>query len=123
MDQLLAHLAGDYILQSRWMAEEKTKSWTPAIVHGLVYTLPFALITTNLVALSVIASTHVLIDHFRLAKRAMWLRDRLAPSSHWTTWDVYKEAGHPTHKFFWLMVVIDNSIHLIINYAALSRWG
>ncbi len=33
-ESLLAHLVGDYLIQSDWMATEKVKRWWPAIVHG-----------------------------------------------------------------------------------------
>jgi hypothetical protein len=45
---LLAHLAGDYLLQSDWMATQKVRRWWPAVVHGLTYLLPFLLITRSL---------------------------------------------------------------------------
>ncbi|MBT2390812.1 DUF3307 domain-containing protein [Streptomyces sp. ISL-1] len=32
-ESLLAHLAGDYLIQSDWMATEKVKRWWPAVVH------------------------------------------------------------------------------------------
>lgn len=41
MPQLLAHLFGDYILQSDWMANNKTKWSWPALVHALLYSLCF----------------------------------------------------------------------------------
>jgi hypothetical protein len=41
MTQLLAHLFGDYILQSDWMAQNKTKRSWPAFVHALIYSLCF----------------------------------------------------------------------------------
>ena len=34
---ILAHLVGDYLIQSDWMASEKTKKWWPAIAHGITY--------------------------------------------------------------------------------------
>ena len=40
-DQILAHLIGDYLLQSHWMAQEKTKRSIAAAVHAVSYTLPF----------------------------------------------------------------------------------
>jgi hypothetical protein len=44
--QIVAHLVGDYVLQSDWMALEKTepgrKGWIAALVHGLVYTIPLS---------------------------------------------------------------------------------
>lgn len=42
---LLAHLVGDYLIQSDWMANEKTKRWWPAWAHALTYGLPFLLVT------------------------------------------------------------------------------
>jgi len=60
---LLAHLIGDYILQSDWMANEKTKRWWPAWAHALTYGLPFLLVTQSPLALAVIIVTHAVIDH------------------------------------------------------------
>lgn len=34
--QLIAHLAGDYIFQSDWMANEKTSKWFPAVARARV---------------------------------------------------------------------------------------
>ncbi|MFD4210556.1 DUF3307 domain-containing protein, partial [Micromonospora tulbaghiae] len=63
---LLAHLAGDYLLQSHWMATEKSKRWWPAWAHALTYGLPFLLITQSPAALAVIVGTHAVIDRYRL---------------------------------------------------------
>lgn len=41
MLQLIAHLCGDYLAQSQWMAENKTKRSWPAFVHALLYSLCF----------------------------------------------------------------------------------
>jgi hypothetical protein len=41
MPQLLAHLFGDYIFQSDYMAQNKTKRSWPAFVHALLYSLCF----------------------------------------------------------------------------------
>ncbi|MGW4803092.1 DUF3307 domain-containing protein [Kitasatospora sp. NPDC004272] len=51
---LLAHLAGDYLLQSDWMAAEKTKRWWPAWAHALTYGLPYVTVTRSVPALAVI---------------------------------------------------------------------
>lgn len=105
----LAHLVGDYLLQSHWMATEKTKRWWPAIVHGLVYTIPFLFITQSPAALVVIAGTHIVIDHYRLARHLSWFKNLLGPrpllryEHHWAdgtiqTWASdtrrYDDADH-----------------------------
>lgn len=61
-DQILAHLVGDYILQSHWMATEKTKQSVAAGVHAVTYTLPFLFLTWSPWALAFICGTHFLID-------------------------------------------------------------
>ncbi len=125
MEQLLAHLAGDYLFQSRWMATFKVERWWPAVVHGVVYTLPFLLLTTEFLALAVIGSTHILIDRFRLGKLLQWLVDRIGPRDGWTSWTEFRDhnGGKPEYLHFWLMVINDNTLHLLINFFALKWWG
>jgi hypothetical protein len=116
---VLAHLVGDYLIQSDWMASEKTKRWWPAIAHGATYTLPYALITQSPWALVVIASTHVVIDHYRLARHVCWLKNQLAPRRFRSTWQDSKATGYPSDKpiwmAVWLMIIADNTMHLLIN--------
>ena len=60
-DQIVLHAIGDYVLQSDWMATEKTKRSIPALAHAVVYTfaVPFAartlVFTVAWVSLGVIA--------------------------------------------------------------------
>jgi hypothetical protein len=79
-DQLLAHAIGDYVLQSDWMALEKTKKNIAALAHALCYTLPFLFLTTSLPALGFIFSTHFLIDRWRLARYVVWAKNFLSPA-------------------------------------------
>lgn len=61
-DQFVAHLVGDYLTQSHWMATCKTKRFLPAAIHAVVYTATFLFLTWNPLALLVIGGTHFLID-------------------------------------------------------------
>ena len=120
---IIAHFIGDYWLQSGWMANEKTKRWWPAIVHGVVYTIPFLLVTQSPLALFVIASTHIVIDRYRLAKYITFSKEHLAPKSWWPTWEDAKDnAGFPSTVppwlSFWLLFITDNTLHMVINFAA-----
>jgi hypothetical protein len=82
-DQLVAHAIGDYLLQSDWMATKKRTSIGVACVHAWVYTLcfmPFVLWRDDgMAALSVIFTTHALIDHYGLARYVVWAKNFLAP--------------------------------------------
>lgn len=121
---ILAHLWGDYVLQTDWMAQEKTRRWWPALVHGLLYTLPFLLITHAPAALVVIAGTHVLIDRWRLAKYVVWARGQLGPARYRPSWPPTASGmreGTPDWLGMWLLFIVDNAIHLAINVGAI-RW-
>lgn len=138
MIQLLLHLVGDYWLQTQWMAENKVKRHWPALVHALVYSLPFLLVGSAQ-AWAVIFLTHVVIDRYSLAKYGIfaknWLRDvrRVEESpfkgrAHytWTPWSLCKSnfgmrPDVPRWLSFPVYVACDNTLHLAINYAAL-RW-
>jgi hypothetical protein len=144
MIQLILHLWGDYLTQSDWMAQNKTKHWWPAICHATVYSLPFLLIGSWKAAL-VIWSTHAVIDRYRLARYLCWAKNFLAPmhsvevvrveqgtsakvhklaSPWWHPWALCKGTGYhgATEPFLavWLMILADNTLHLTINYLALA---
>lgn len=116
---VLAHLVGDYLIQSHWMAVEKVNRWWPAIAHGLTYTLPYALVTQSLVALAVIAGSHIVIDRYRLAKHVVWLKNLAAPKAYRAP---HTATGYPEDTppwlAVWLLIIADNTIHLLINTAA-----
>jgi hypothetical protein len=119
---VLAHLTGDYLIQSDWMAIEKTKRWWPAIVHGVTYTAPYALVTQSLPALLVIGLTHIVIDRYRLARYVVFVKNFLAPVKSWPVWRECRTTGYPSDRpewlTVWLMIVADNTIHLLINTGA-----
>jgi len=75
MIQLILHLIGDYVTQSDWMAQNKTKRFAPAAAHAVVYSLPFLLLGPSWLAFAVILVTHFLIDRYRLARFVVWLKN------------------------------------------------
>lgn len=121
---LLAHLVGDYLLQSHWMATEKTKRWWPAWAHALTYGLPFLLVTQSPAALAVIVVTHAIIDRYRLARHVVWAKNLIAPAGYRRTWEECKGTGYPPDTppwlAVWLMIIADNTLHLVINVAAVT---
>lgn len=79
MPQLILHLLGDYVYgQSDWIAENKSKYWWPAILHTLLYSLPFLLIA-DCYAVLAIAITHCIIDRYRLARYVIWIKNFMCP--------------------------------------------
>lgn len=82
-EQLVAHAIGDYVLQSDWMANEKTKQSLAAAVHALSYALPFLFLRPSVAAFAVIVGTHFLIDRWRLARFVVWVKNFAAPCEAW----------------------------------------
>lgn len=123
MEQLLAHLVGDYILQTDRQANLKRKSLVQAFIHATTYTLPFLFLTQSPWAILMIWLSHGLIDHFGIASYIVRLKNSLGA---WDARNTYVTAtGYPdTAPDFlkiWLLIVADNTIHLLINYSSI-RW-
>ena len=123
MQEILAHLVGDYILQSDWMAQEKTRSTLAAASHAVVYGLPFIALGPSAAALLIIIASHLVIDRMRLARYVVFGKNFLAPRSQWPRWERCRSTGYdegrPAWLAVWLLIIADNTIHLLINHLAL----
>lgn len=137
MIQLILHLIGDYVTQSDWMAQNKTKSTWAAFCHATVYSLPFLLIA-SFQAWLIIWATHLLIDRFRLARYVVYAKNILLGPAFWgfgystqvgsealdkLKWSDCSATGYhkdaPPWLSVWLMIAADNTLHLAINYGAI----
>lgn len=120
----LAHFIGDYVLQSDWMAVNKTSRWWPAIAHAGTYGLPFLLLTQDPWALSIIVGTHLVIDRYRLARHVIWVKNFVGPRGSNPPWKSCSATGfapnRPQWLTVWLMIITDNTIHITINSLALT---
>lgn len=124
-DQLLAHAVGDFLLQSDWQATSKTNKWVAAVVHVVLYGLPFLLLTRSTLALAVIVLSHLVIDRWRLARHVSWAKNFIAPSSAWPRpWRECSGTGYdaskPPFMSVWLMIIVDQILHVTINALALK---
>jgi hypothetical protein len=124
-NQLFAHVIGDYLLQSDWMATEKVKQNTAAIAHAFAYTLPFICLTdSRLTALVIIYASHFIVDRFRLAKYVCYLKNFFAPRAYWHKWEDCDQTGYhkdrPAWLAVWLMIIADNAIHVFLNAVSIQ---
>lgn len=121
-DQLVLHALGDYVLQSDWMAQQKTKRSFAAAVHATTYAAPFFLLRPSAAALAVIVATHVMIDRWRLARFVVWAKNFLGTGNR--PWKECSATGYPPTTppwmAVWLMIIADNVMHVAINGFALK---
>lgn len=123
---ILAHLLGDYVLQSHVMAVRKTSSWRWAFIHAAFYSLPFLALllwlgvgaSDALGALAIIGGTHALIDRYRIAARWCAFYGVGHPGL-WTKREGFEYP--PPFLGVWLTIIVDNTMHLCIN-AAVFGW-
>lgn len=110
------HFIGDYLTQNNWLAQKKTSDIKIAFLHALIYSLPFLLFINLSSPLSfigwlVIFISHGLIDRYRLAQ--YWIK-----LVNWS-WSETENFGYgsktPAWLSTWLMIIIDNTWHIIIN--------
>jgi hypothetical protein len=142
MEQLLLHAIGDYWIQSDWMALNKAKKTFNCLVHCLIYTSCFLLLTVSWKALAFIFLTHFIIDRFPIIVRKLiywknhfplgYPRWELCASTGYyddspyntvkPSKDIIKKIGLPRHFFItiWLYIISDNILHLLCNFLALK---
>lgn len=143
-DALIAHAIGDYVLQSDYMASNKTKSSVVAAVHAVTYSIPFLFLTLSPAAIAFIAATHFVVDRWRLARYVVWAKNFLAPK-HIFDFGVARPAamvkfedleveavyrrnhpwsecsktgyheGRPEWMSVWLLIIVDNVMHVLMN--------
>lgn len=127
MNQTLAHLLGDYVLQNDWEALNKTSRWLPAFTHAAKYTAAFLPVTKSPKALAVIGGTHLLIDHYRVAIPLSWAKNQIGVPQDYRYEYSRDNAGYaqdkPAWMSVWLMIIADNTLHMLINDWAVKRWS
>jgi hypothetical protein len=102
----MAHLLGDWLLQTEWQAENKRTRWRALFTHIVVY---HAVVLAVLLwqagparpllfaVVLFLAVTHTLLDHFTVVPlmRALRITVKREPER-------------------WLMVAVDQSVHLLL---------
>jgi hypothetical protein len=125
VDQIVAHLVGDFILQSDWMAREKFRNSWACFVHVVTYTLPFLLLTQEPVTLLIIAGTHFMIDRWRLPRFLIWAKNMPFPGRRPFSecWRTGFPPDMPDDLSRLLYIIIDGTCHILINGAAIYYFG
>jgi hypothetical protein len=113
---LLGHLAGDYLLQNEWMAQNKAKNtwigWMAATLHCMVYTWTVCLFMWNfqLIWFVAVFFSHFFIDKFAFGK---WYLKHLK-GLDMMNYDTPIRAGFNAVIY----TVTDNTMHLILMWGA-----
>lgn len=96
---IMGHLAGDFLFQTRWMAERKRHDFLVLSIHSLIYTAVVWLFSLGFGGLSLSALIVLFLSHFFLDKRFFveWWTKNITGSSE-----------------TWISIVIDQTFHLLV---------
>lgn len=125
-DQIVAHLVGDYVLQSHWMATQKTQRTFVALIHVITYSAGFWFLVPSIKAMAFIVISHFFIDRFRLARYVVLIKNCMAPPQHISNLLESYDAltgyplGTPVWLSVWLTILADNTLHLLCNGLAIT---
>lgn len=100
---LIAHLFGDFIFQTNWMAVNKANRTNSLLFHALTYTLTIFLFASVFsVKLSVWAILLIFVSHCILDRRSF---------PKWWVKTVMRVHGRETD---WLVIMVDQAFHVFI---------
>ena len=100
---LIAHLFGDFIFQTNWMAVNKADRTHSLLFHSLAYTLTiFIFASVFSVPLSIWAIALVFVSHCILDRRVF---------TQWWVKTVMKVDGPEAD---WLVIMVDQAFHVFI---------
>lgn len=97
---LVGHLVGDFVLQTRWMAERKATQWLPLMAHCLLYTLVIVLFALPAGGLSLPAVALVFFSHAVLDRRFFV--------------DFWARRVTGAQDTPWLKVMLDQTWHIVV---------
>lgn len=101
IEQLLSHLIGDYVFSVPFLAVNKGKKFHWALVHALLYVIPFVLFChATLLQVAIILITHAIQD--------FWL------------WKTIGDGKHMSGIEGGIVIVQDNTLHMLLNYLVLG---
>lgn len=98
---IVGHAVGDFLLQTSWQAENKSRIWKALITHSLVYSIVIYLLALvaegiSLISIAVIFLSHVLLDKGSIVD--WWLKT------------IKKEHTNNAQIRF----LVDQSLHLLV---------
>lgn len=108
---LVGHFVGDFLFQTRWMAEQKKDSLVVMCIHSCIYTASLYLFSWAVVPLTFVQIVLIFISHAVIDARVL---------TDW--WLKYISGYRDGGCHLWLQVMNDQVLHLCIIFAVSFLW-
>ncbi|MCA9743438.1 MAG: DUF3307 domain-containing protein [Deferribacteres bacterium] len=99
MHWIYAHLIGDFLLQTDWMAREKKRSSWACLVHVLTYMIPFLFTPLAWWQLLLVGAQHFVQDRTDLV---VWFMEKTGKR------EFTKPPSAP-----WSVILVDSILHIL----------
>jgi hypothetical protein len=103
---MIAHLIGDYLIQTDWMAANKKKSTVACMFHIITYMIPFMFCDIAAWQFYLIAAQHFLQDRWNFIPWLMKVKGSA------------KFMEPPLGP--WSIIVTDNVVHIVWMYLVME---
>jgi hypothetical protein len=125
-EMILGHLTGDYLLQNKWMALNKSKNtwigWTAALLHCLIYTWAVCLLMWkfDLLWFIIVFNSHFWIDKFALGEKykkligSSTMKEFVHRNDSTITRRDIIEGGFASLTY----TITDNTMHILLMWGA-----
>ena len=110
MNWFIAHLVGDFLLQTDWMAKNKKENSWACTAHVACYILPFLLFAD------------LTWQQFILITAQHWIQDRTYIVKL-SMIHITRQRNFAQNEMFlpWSLIVVDNVWHLVCLYIIIER--
>lgn len=120
---LLCHFVPDFWLQTDWMAMNKGKKSFNCLVHVLIYTSCFLILTTSWKALLFIGVTHFILDRWHIIlKRMIWWKNHF-PTFDYPPFKYCSTTGYYDDSPYNESTKLTGNDKLIMDAFVKKAWG
>lgn len=116
---LVLHFVGDFLLQSDWMALNKSKQWRPLLLHTVVYSSCFIWFGLGFSVTTFFLHTATDYVTSRITSRLWFIDLNLSEAFGHTLVSAKVNAGK--RHWFFTMIGLDQLIHFV-TLAVTYRW-
>ena len=103
---VITHFVMDWLFQTKWEADNKSKKWLPLFVHSSIYTLGFIPVffwyQIGFSWLALLFLSHVFLD--RRPFEIWWLK----------TVKRFTKENAPEWFWFMLLIAVDQTFHILV---------
>lgn len=119
----ICHFVGDFWLQTDWMAMNKGKKTLNCLVHVLIYTSCFTVLTLSWKALLFIGVTHFILDRFHIILKKLIYWKNHFPTFDYPPFEYCDTTGYYDDSPYNSATKYEGNNKIIMDTFVKKTWG